>query len=161
MQATKHVYRHCKHCVTVKWLWMHAGTSIAFRGTVIHFKARPPFDHACVHVARNSKKRGEKGDSSIYSWGFCTLELTKIDSVPKSTTSKYIFNGQILHMPTVLTFNPARRANEQPSRKKKVYESKNTWRVDMSHVRAVGWTVRQTWGQEVTSHSLKRHIYMK
>lgn len=49
---------------------------------------------------------------------FCTLELTKIDSVPKRTSSKYIFNGQIPHMPTVVTFNPGRRAKAKLFKKK-------------------------------------------
>lgn len=54
----------------------------------------------------------------------CTLEVTKIDCVPKGMSSKYIFNGEIPHRPTVLTFNPGRRANAKLSKKKMSMKAK-------------------------------------
>lgn len=85
---------------------------------------RTPYDHHICYIC--TPNRGEKAATAtafIPEAYFCTPELTKIDSVPKRTSSKYIFNVQI----PVLTVNPGRRANAKLKKKnpKNVYESKN------------------------------------
>lgn len=90
----------------------------AFSGTVLGFKAK---------LTRNPPKEVEKAVTAtalIPESYFCSPELAKIDSVPKRTSSKYIFNRPIPHTATLLPFNPGRGAKANLKREKNVYESK-------------------------------------
>lgn len=125
---------------------------------------RPPYDHHICYIC--TPNRGEKAATAtafIPEAYFCTPELTKIDSVPKRTSSKYIFNVQIPHMPTVLTVNPGRRANAKLKKKNPKMSMKaklcDVFKCRMSECCETDSVADP--GSRRHSTSLKRHIFMK